>query len=114
VAWTCDHVELRRYVQLDSQDFEVRVKGNLILEEVLALIQATRAIVHASTTDGSAVPETAIMVLPANGGYLVAWGSPDGQGGLTVEAHLRRDGNAATSEDWQTSILPPEEPQDSQ
>jgi hypothetical protein len=45
---------------------------------------------------------------------LVGWGSADGQGGLTVEAHLRRDGNAATSEDWQTSILPPEEPQDSQ
>jgi len=105
-VWSCGDVEIRRYVQLDSQDFEVRVKGSLRNEEVLALIQATRATVQASTTDGSAVSYTAIIVFPRNDGYVVSWGSPEGRGGLTVEAHLRADGNGATPEDWLTSILP--------
>ena len=107
-SWTCDHVEIRRYVQLDSQDFEVRVKGNLSLEEVLALIQSTRSAVQAAATDGSAVPDTVMIVMPANGGYLVDWSSPGGKGGMTVEAHLVTDGNAATPGDWQTSFLPRE------
>ena len=106
--WTCDNVDIRRYVRLATQDFEVRVRGNLDHDELLALIEATRVVAQASTTESSVVANTAIIVLAANGGYFVNWGSPDGQGELTVEAHLRTDGNAATADDWQTSILPPE------
>ena len=106
--WTCGNVDIRRYVQLATQEFEVRVRGNLDHDELLALIEATRATAQASRTESSVVANTAIIVFAANGGYFVNWGSPDGQGELTVEAHLRKDGNAATAEDWQTSILPPE------
>jgi hypothetical protein len=28
-TWTCDHVEIRRYLQLTSQDWEVRVRGEI-------------------------------------------------------------------------------------
>ena len=106
--WTCDHVDIRRYVQLATQDFEVRVRGSLDHNDLLALIDATRSAVQASTSDDSVIADTAIIVFAANGGYFVNWGSPEGQGKLTVEARLKKDGNAATPEDWQTSILPPE------
>jgi hypothetical protein len=38
--WTCPHVALRRYVRLDTQDFEVRVNGDVAFEAVLALVEA--------------------------------------------------------------------------
>ncbi len=105
-SWTCNEAEIRRYLQLDSQDFEVRVKGDIGSEEALALIQATRGTAQASATDGSAIPETAIMIFPKRGGrYLVTWGSPKGYQEFAVEAHLRDDGNPAEPEDWQTSIF---------
>jgi hypothetical protein len=69
--WMCDTVEIRRYVQLDSQDFEVRVAGNIGIEEALALIQATRGSVQASLTGGSVNPQTAIMIHSTGDAYLV-------------------------------------------
>jgi len=104
-SWTCGEAEIRRYLQLESQDFEVRVTGGIGSEEALALIQATRGTVQARATDGSVIPETAIRIFPKVGWYLVTWGSPEGYQELAVEAHLRDDGNPAEPEDWQTSIF---------
>jgi hypothetical protein len=104
--WTCDEVRLRRYLQLDSQSFEVRVTAaNIRTEEALALIQATRGTVQASATDNSPVPQTAIMILPYYGGYQVTWGSPEGQQELMVAAQLRTGGNSEKPEDWQTKMI---------
>jgi len=107
--WLCDDVEIRRYLQLDSQGFEVRVLGAIGTEVALALIQATRGTVQASRTDGSVIPDTAIMILPEGNGYLVTWGSPDGQQELTVRGHLRDGGNPARPEDWQTRMFEPKD-----
>ena len=107
--WTCGEVRLRRYVQLESQDFEVRVVGALGIEQVLALIQATRRVAQASASDGSTIPDTAIMVLPTGDGYVVNWGTDEGYGKLLVQAQLKKSGNAAKPEDWQTTIF--EEPE---
>jgi len=107
--WTCDHVEIRRYMQLDTQEFEVRVKGDIGREAALALIQATRGTAQASATDGSAVPDTAIIMFPANGEYLVIWGSDESHSEFAVEAHLRKGGNPANSADWETRIFQEEE-----
>jgi hypothetical protein len=107
--WTCNETEIRRYVQLDSQHFEVRVKGDIGFTEALALIQATRATVQASETDGSAIPDTAILILPQHYGYLVTWGSPEGYTELAVEARLTDGGNPAEPVDWQTSMPEPKD-----
>ena len=107
--WTCDEATIRRYVQLESQDFEVRIRGEIGSEEALALIQATRDTVQASVTDGSIIPRTAMMVLPRKDGYLVTWRSSEGYPSLLVQAHLRDGGNPANSEDWQASIYKPED-----
>ena len=107
--WTCGEAEIRRYLQLESQVFEVRVTGDIGSEEVLALIQASRGTVQASATDRSVIPETAIMIFSEGDRYLVTWGSPKGYQELAVEAHLRDDGNPAVPEDWQTSIFEPKD-----
>jgi hypothetical protein len=108
-AWSCPHVEIRRYLRLETQDFEVRVKGDIGHDAALALIQATRGTAQAGTTDGSEVPDTAIMVIPTGNKYLVSWGTDDGLGGVLVEAWLREGGNPAKSEDWRSRILEPQD-----
>lgn len=107
--WKCDDAELRRYLQLDSQNFEVRVTADVGTEEALALIQATRKTVQTSATGASVVPETAIMILQDRNGYLVTWGSPEGYQKLMVRGHLRAGGNPAKPEDWQTRLFEPNE-----
>ena len=108
-VWMCEDVEIRRYLQLDSQDFEVRLTCDIGPEAALALIQATRATVQASRTGSSAIPETVIMILAEGDGYQVTWGSREGYQELAVNAHLRDDGNPARPEDWQTGMWEPED-----
>ena len=106
-SWTCGELKIRRYLQLDSQDFEVRVTGGIESKKALVLIQATRGTVQASATNDSVIPETAIIVFPENDKFLVSWGSPEGYQELSVEAHLKEGGNPANPDDWQTSIFEP-------
>jgi len=108
-VWMCGDVEIRRYLQLDSQDFEVRVTCDIGIEVALALIQATRGTVQTSRTGGSVIPETAIMILAEGDGYLVTWGSREGYQELAVKAHLRDYGNPARPEDWQAGMWEPED-----
>jgi len=56
--WMCGEAEIRRYLQLGTQDFEVRVTGDIEYEAALALIQATRSTAEASAIERSAVPDT--------------------------------------------------------
>ena len=106
--WACDSVMIRRYLALDSQDFQVRIIGDLESEEAQALIQATRQTVQSSTAGGSAVPDTAIMIFPEGDSYIVTWGRPEGYQDLSVEARLAQGGDPANPEDWQASIFVPE------
>ena len=107
--WTCGEVELRRYLQLESQDFEVRVTGEIGSDVAVALIHATRGKVQSSAAGDSVIPETAIMILPEGDSYLVTWGSPEGYQELIVEAHLRNGGSPTQPEDWETSIWEPKD-----
>ncbi|MGH8174744.1 MAG: hypothetical protein ACREV5_00610 [Steroidobacter sp.] len=107
--WVCGDAAIRRYLQLDSQDFEVRVTADIGTEEALALIQATRGTMQSSVPDGSAIPETVIMILPDGSDYLVSYGSPKGQQELIVRAHLTNDGNPVKPEDWQTRMFEPKD-----
>ncbi len=102
--WTCPAVELRRYVRLDNQDFEVRVKGDLTLEAVLALIEATRGTALAAWKHGSTALDTVSMILPCDDGYFVSWADRDHQSGVLVTARLVAGGDPAERDDWETRL----------
>ena len=104
-AWSCA-TEIRRYVKLDSQDFEVRVKGNLDLAGIQAVIEATRQPAAVAAMKSSEVADAAHVILACNDGYVVSWGNKDGTGGLGLEAHLRAGGNPADPNDWDVNALP--------
>jgi len=101
--WTCPSVELRRYVQLDTQDFEVRVVGDIDLDGVLALTDATRSLATAALPN--AIVDTLMVIYPMNGGFLVGWGSLAHREGVSVQATLKAAGNAANAADWTAYLL---------
>jgi hypothetical protein len=105
-TWVCDNVTIRRYFQLASQDFEVRVNGEITAEAVLALIEASRRDLRASVTDGSSLPDTAIMVNPQKDGrYFIHWGVPQGFVRMTMLAQLTEGGDPTNPDDWHASIF---------
>ena len=99
-------VEIRRYVKLDSQDFEVRVNGDLDLAGIQAVIEATRQPAAAAALQSSEVADTASSIFDVNGGYVVSWGDKNGMGRIGLEARLREDGNPADPKDWDVNALP--------
>jgi hypothetical protein len=102
-TWSCPNVGLRRYVKLDSQDFEVRVVGNIDLDGVLALRDATKTL--AATAFPNVAIDMVTMIYETEEGYLVAWGSSTWREGVTVQATLRAGGNAAFASDWDAFLL---------
>jgi hypothetical protein len=106
--WTCPAVELRRYVKLDTQDFEVRVNGDLDMAGILGITEATRPLAASAVADATAA-STLIVIVDANGGYLLSWGTEEGYGTVSVEAHLRDGGHPANSGDWEAFVLPEHE-----
>ena len=101
--WSCPFVELRRYVKLDSQEFEVRVKGDIDLAGLLAITEATRPVAVSAVADTSAV-STVMTVFPANGGYLTSWGTEMEGSAVIVEAHLHHGGDRADPADWEAFV----------
>ena len=108
-SWTCDDVSIRRYLQLESQAFEVRVTAGIGSDEALALIRATREFLRANAAGGPDIPQTAVMIHPYRDGYLVSWGSPEGHIQMTAQARLSEDGDPADSQAWRASIYLPED-----
>jgi hypothetical protein len=108
--WTCDELAIRRYLQLPSQDFEVRVLADISSESAFALIEGSRRDLHASPTDVSGQLATAIIVTPHHdepGQYFVGWGTPEGFLKLTMLAKLTDNGDSANPDDWRASIFEP-------
>lgn len=101
--WSCPSVESRRYVELDTQDFEVRVVGDIDLDGVLALADATRALAMAALPNIRV--DTLMVIYPMNGGFLVGWGSLSHREAVSVQATLKAGGNAANADDWSAFLL---------
>jgi hypothetical protein len=107
-AWTCDSVTIRRYVQLASQDFEVRVEGEITSDAALALIEASRRDLQAVATTVSNFPDTAIRIRPDKDvGYHVVWGTLEGYGTLTMLAELTEGGDPENPDSWHAGIFEP-------
>lgn len=109
LSWSCDEARIRRYVALDSQEFEVRVRGPLELDELMALIEATRRALPPSLQDGSAIPQTAIQIIPYRNGYLVFWGDEEGHSKLTMQARLSIGAESAKSAAWRANVYSPDD-----
>jgi hypothetical protein len=104
--WTCDHVEFRKYAQLASQDYEVRVRGEISSEAAFALIEASRRDLQAAAADRSDLPKTAVMVqAQKNDRYFVTWGTPEGIARVVMRGELTLDGDPTNSNDWRASIF---------
>ncbi|HZF28796.1 MAG TPA: hypothetical protein VE907_06750 [Gammaproteobacteria bacterium] len=105
-TWTCNDVTIRRYVSLPSQDFEVRVTGDISFEATLALIEASRRDLQAGATQVVDLPSTAIIILPLrDGGYLIDWGTREGYAKLTMRAELAEGGDSADPDAWHARIV---------
>ena len=107
-SWNCDEARIRRYVALDSQHFEVRVTGPIGSDAAMALIEATRAALPPSLEDGSATPQTAIMILPYKDGYLITWGDREGHAKLTMQARLPDGADPREPTGWQAKVYSPD------
>lgn len=104
--WLCDNVQIRRYLKLATQEFEVRVKGDISSEGAFALIAASREQLSASLGKIPHDASTATIILPgSDGGYHITWGTPAGHGRVGMHATLRTDGDPANPDDWSTTIL---------
>lgn len=101
-TWTCDDVRIRRYLQLESQDWEVRITGDISAEAAMALIEGSRRDLQASAFNVSRLPDTAILITPHpdGAGYFVAWGTPDGHSKLSMLASLAEGGDPTDPADW--------------
>jgi hypothetical protein len=109
IVWVCEEPDLRRYLKLESQDFEVRITVGVTTEVALTLIEATRAAVEASRPANAQIPRTAIHILRDSASYVVTWGSPEGYAELMVRAQLKDDGNPARPEAWRATMFEPKE-----
>jgi hypothetical protein len=105
-TWTCDDVSIRRYLQMESQDWEVRIRGDISAQSALALIDGSRRDLRAGITDASRLPSTAIMIVPhTDGDYRITWGLPGGQARLTMLACLADGGDANNPDDWHATVF---------
>jgi hypothetical protein len=105
-TWMCNDVAIRRYLQLASQDFDVRLLAGISSEAAFALIEAARRDLNASATDVS----TAIIVTEHHAEprqYFVSWGTPEGALKLTMLARLADSGNPRNPDDWHATIYEP-------
>jgi hypothetical protein len=104
-TWACDEVVTRGYLQLASQQFEVRVLATISADAALAAVEAARR--YRQTTDAGS--DTVVMVSehPDVDGYFVDWGTSEGRLAdptVTTLARLRAGGQPANPDDWQVSL----------
>lgn len=106
-TWICSEAEIRSYLKLATQEFEVRVGGGIEMDVALALIEATRLVAHAAAIDQSKIANTAVAIWPRRDRYLVTWGSAEGFQTIITQAFLPDDGDPTDPADWQAELHKP-------
>lgn len=96
--WQCEDAQIRRYVRVEGQAFEVRVVGDISADAILAAIEATRRALPEEGGDGA---YTAIIARPAETGYTVQWAND--RENVVMHATLSDQSDAATPDAWQVS-----------
>ena len=104
-AWTCEDATIRRYLALDTQDYEVRVRGPISSDAAMALIEATRKVLPISTADRSDVPDTVMALSSYDDSAIVNWVNFEGRSRLIVKGRLAEGGDPTRPEDWIVSEI---------
>jgi len=103
-TWVCNEPTIRRYMRLASQEYEVRVKGEITSEAALALIEASRRDLRASAA-GHDFPDTAIMVHTQRDRTFVQWGTPQGLSNVIMVGKLTEGGDPTNPDDWHATVF---------
>ena len=99
-AWTCEDATIRRYLTMDTQDFEVRVRGSISSDAAIALIEATRSLLPVRAADSSDVPDTAMTLSSYDDSATVVWVNFEGRSHLIVKGRLAEGSDPTRPEDW--------------
>lgn len=101
--WQCPAANLRTYLQLPAQEFQVRVIGNIDYDVAVALVDATGNALreHAISADYTP-PDTAVMIVSNSDEVVtVGWGDSEGYLKLNVEARAMDRQNLRDPRSWQ-------------
>jgi hypothetical protein len=106
--WTCEAAEVRRYLRVESQAFEVRVTGDIGSAEAFAVVEATRASLPLDFEGGPADSCKAILLRPTNIGYKLQWSCNGRDKALFMHATAIAGADTTQTSGWQVSeyILP--------
>ncbi len=99
-AWTCEDATIRRYLTLDTQDFEVRVRGSISSDAAVALIEATRNELPVRAADIRDVPITAMTLSSDGDSGTVVWVNFEGRSHQLVRGQLAEGGDPTRPQDW--------------
>jgi len=99
-TWTCEDARIRRYLALDTQDYEVRMTGPIGSNAAMALIEATTKALRISADDGIAVPDTVMMISSFDDSAIVTWISFQGTPSLVMTANLAEGGDPTQPDNW--------------
>ncbi len=99
-AWQYGDTDIRRYMALDYQDFDVRITGPIQADSALAVIEASRDALVDAIPDDSARPDTVVKVSAFNDRGKVMWGDSEGYRQLTMKAHVIEGGDPTQHRDW--------------
>ena len=99
-AWKCEDATIRRYLALDTQDYEVRITGPIGFSAAMALIEATGRVLPLVADDGIAVPDTVRNISSFEDSANVVWVNFEGDSSLFFNGHLVEGGDPARSDDW--------------
>ena len=104
-AWTCSTAQLRRYMKLDSQEFELRVRSDIGTREALALVEATREMAITYLPELPPDEVTAVMIVQCGSKFFVSWGRPEGYMDLSLVAALLDGRSGAEPGDWEAELF---------
>lgn len=99
-TWDCADARIRRYLALDTQDYEVRVTGPIGFSAAMALIEASRQVLPLVADDGIAVPDTVRNISSFDDGANVVWVDFEGGSSILIAGQLAEGGDPAQPDDW--------------
>ena len=99
-TWNCEHVSIRRYLALGTQDYEVRVTGPISFDGAMALIEASRQVLPLVADDGVPVPDTVRDISSFDGGANVVWVNFEGGSSILIAGQLTQGGDPAQPDNW--------------
>ena len=107
-SWICGSVRLRRYLSLETQEWETRVTGPIETAAAMALIEATRKTLPL-VADGAPVPGTArnINSWGDEASVTIMWVDFDGEApSIFLRGQVAEGGDPTRPDDWIVSEYP--------